>query len=84
MASPETLYGTDLIDCAKANSNQGIEVAAERCGYGNDLATFERELKKAGEHIGVEINSFGDLGAPTPFSQKDLGIVVAPDDPDDL
>ncbi|MDX2215242.1 MAG: hypothetical protein SFY66_18405 [Oculatellaceae cyanobacterium bins.114] len=84
MASPEPLYGTDLIDCAKANSNQGIEAAAERCGYGTDIAAFERELKKAGEHIGVEINSFGDLGTPTPFDRSQLGIEIAPETPDEL
>lgn len=84
MASPEPLYGTDLIDCAKANSNQGIEAAAERCGYGNDLATFQQELKKAGEYIGVEINSFEDLGTPTPFDSSQLGIEVAPETPAEL
>ena len=77
MASSAPLQGTDLIDCAKANSNKGIEVAAERCGYGRDLVTFERELKRAGDHIGVELNSFNDLARGS--AKPEVGEVVSPD-----
>jgi hypothetical protein len=38
-------WGTDLIDCAKANASKGVETAAKRCGYGQDVSTFEQELK---------------------------------------
>ncbi len=61
MASPNPLQGLELIDCAKANSHEGIMLAAERCGYGNELDAFEQALKNAGEAIGVEIQSFNDL-----------------------
>lgn len=61
MASPVPLHGTELIDCAQANAKQGIDVAANLCGYSNDIATFERELQAATEHIGVKINGFQDL-----------------------
>lgn len=40
MALSERLYGTDLIDCTKANGEKGIEVVAQRCGYDQDLATL--------------------------------------------
>jgi hypothetical protein len=83
MASEAPLVGTELIDCARANSNQGIEAAAQRCGYGDDLATFERELQKAGEYIGVEIKSFQDL-SDTQENLKEPRIVIAPDSPTQL
>lgn len=52
MASSAPLKGTDLIDCARANASKEIEITAQRCGYGEDIATFERELKQAGDYIG--------------------------------
>lgn len=84
MASPAPLKGTDLIDCAKANASKGIEVAAQRCGYGEDLATFERELKQAGNYIGVEIHSFGDLSTDQQKREQEPGIEVAPESPTQL
>lgn len=78
------LYGTDLIDCAEANATKGIEVAAQRCGYGEDLANFERELRKAGNHIGIEIHSFNDLIKNQPKSEQEPGIEVAPESPTQL
>jgi hypothetical protein len=83
MASPTPLIGAELIDCARANGNQGIEVAAQRCGYGEDIATFELELQKAGEHIGTEINSFADL-IQTPKDKRNTGVVFAPESPTQL
>ena len=82
MTSSAPLRGTDLIDCAKANATKGIEVAAQRCGYGKDLATFEHELKKAGDYIGVEIHSFNDLITSQP--QQEPGIEIAPESPTQL
>lgn len=83
MASPAPLYGTDLIDCARANGPKGIEVAAQRCGYGDDFATFERELSKAGDMIGVEIQGFHDL-VTDQRKQQEPGIEIAPDSPTQL
>lgn len=82
MASETPLKGSELIDCARANGEQEIEVVAQRCGYGNDIATFERELQKAGEHIGVEIKSFHDLVAPK--EENEVGVIIAPDSPTEL
>ncbi|MBD2104981.1 hypothetical protein [Leptolyngbya sp. FACHB-261] len=78
MASIAPLQGSELIDCARANFKKGIQVAAERCGYGEDLQTFERELKKACDHIGVEIGSFQDL-TPDGQREQEPGMVVSPD-----
>lgn len=83
MTTPAPLEGIELIDCARANGDDGIEVAAERCGYGDDLETFEAELKKACLAIGVEFNSFNDILKSTD-SSKDAGTIVAPDSPTQL
>lgn len=84
MATPEVLTGTELIDCARANGNYGIEVAAERSGYGNDIAGFENELKQACDHIGVTYQSFADLLKPATSQQEEVGEIVAPDTPNQL
>lgn len=85
MELPEPLQGFELIDCAKANENKGITIAAQRCGYGDDLATFERELKKACEAIGVEIQNFDTLANHTQAAKvEEAGIEIAPDTPDQL
>jgi hypothetical protein len=78
MTSTVPLHGTELIDCAQANANQGIKVAAQQCGYHDDITTFDRELIVATSHIGVKINSFQDLIKITEIGQ-DRGIEIAPD-----
>jgi hypothetical protein len=76
MASLTPLHGTDLIDCARANVAEGIEAAAQRCGY-DDLTTFERELKKAADSMGIKFNEFTDLMVNSKDSNE--GIIVAPE-----
>lgn len=78
MTSQVPLYGTDLIDCAQANANQGIKLAAQQCGYRDDITAFERELTVATAHIGVKINGFQDLIKITETRQEH-GIEIAPD-----
>lgn len=63
MKSSKRLQGLELIDCARANSLESIAIAAERCGYNNDSAKFEQELRIAGEAIGIEIQSLSDLNS---------------------
>lgn len=77
MATTAPLTGSELIDCAKANSTKGVEVAASRCGY-SDIMTFEAALQKAGKHIGVEINGFEDL-LYSPNDRQEIGVEVSPD-----
>ncbi|MBE9167517.1 hypothetical protein IQ238_08290 [Pleurocapsales cyanobacterium LEGE 06147] len=84
MASSAPLHGSELIDCARANANKGIEVASQRCGYGDDISTFESELKKACASIGVEIESFKDLTEDGAYSNKEQGVEIAPDTPNQL
>lgn len=84
MAAPETLHGSELIDCARANGTYGIEVAAERCGYGNDLDRFQHELKQACDRMGITFDSFNDLLKSSTKEQQELGEIVAPDTPNQL
>ncbi len=83
MTSPIPLSGTELIDCAQANANQGISLAARQCGYSNDIATFQRELTGALTHIGIKNKDFEDLLKMIGLEPK-LGIEIAPDTETDL
>ena len=70
------LYGTDLIDCARANAPFGIEVAAQRCGY-DDVNLFQQELIQACKAIGIDIQGFDDLNKSSTVAEQ--GIDVAPE-----
>jgi hypothetical protein len=78
MTSPTPLYGTELIDCAHASAKQGISLAAQQCGYSNDIETFQRELTGALAHIGIKNKEFEDLIETVALEPK-LGIEIAPD-----
>ena len=80
------LQGIELIDCAKANAKQGTAVAAERCGYGNDLNLFSENLTKACEEIGVHINEIQDLITDQQIAKenREAGKEIAPDTPSQL
>jgi hypothetical protein len=84
MASSQPLTGIELIDCAKANAQQGIATAAKLCGYGGDLNTFERELKQACQDIGVEVKELSDLITDQQMMKQGMGIEIAPDTPSEL
>ncbi len=72
MSSSVPLKGFELIDCARANAAEGIAVAARQSGYGEDTATFERALKQACEEIGVEIQTFQDIGLENTPAPRNL------------
>jgi hypothetical protein len=80
MASLEKLKGTELVDCARANAKQGIEVAARQCGYGDSLNEFARDLRKACEDMNLQVKELTEL-----ITDQDMileigtGEVVAPD-----
>jgi len=80
MASPTPLHGTELVDCARANANQGIETAAYQCGYGEDLNKFAQELRQACEEMNLQVKELSGL-----ITDQDLilelggGEIVAPD-----
>ena len=84
MASSQPLTGIELIDCAKANAQQGIATAAELCGYGSDLNAFDRELKLACQNIGVDVKELSDLITTQQMMKQGMGIEVAPDTPSEL
>lgn len=84
MASSQPLQGIDLVDCAKANAMQGIATAAQLCGYGSDLNSFEQQLQRACQDIGVEIQELSDLITPQQMVKQGLGIEIAPDTPSEL
>ncbi len=84
MASPTPLQGIELIDCAKANARQGIVTAAKQSGYGQDTSSFQQELQKACQGIGVEIDELSDLITDQQTVRRDGGIEVAPDTPSEL
>lgn len=84
MSASNPLNGIELIDCAKANAKQGIEVAARQCGYGNNLTEFQQALQQACHEIGVEISELSDLITDQSTLQQMGGIEIAPDTPSNL
>jgi hypothetical protein len=84
MVSDESLKGIALIDCAKANAQQGISTTAQLCGYGSNLRTFELELKQACQEIGVEINELADLITDNQRTAQQKGLEIMPDTPSQL
>jgi hypothetical protein len=84
MASDKSLKGIELIDCAKANAQQGISTTAQLCGYGSNLNAFELELKQACQEIGVEINELADLITDRQRTTPQKGLEIMPDTPSQL
>lgn len=79
MASSTPLNGLELVDCARANAKQGIETAAELCGYGDDLRTFSQQLKQACDQMGVKFNELTDLITEQDNLIQTEGEIVAPE-----
>ncbi|MFQ4143011.1 hypothetical protein [Chlorogloeopsis sp. ULAP02] len=85
MSSQTPLQGRELVDCARANAKQGIETAAHQCGYGNDLNTFARELRKACEQMNLQVKELSEL-----ITDQDMilnlgtGEIIAPDTTSEL
>ncbi len=84
MAASQPLKGIALIDCAKANAPQGAEVAANLCGYGTDIGSFQSALSKAGEDMGVSLDDIKDLITDQYMVKRTQGLEIAPDGPHDL
>ncbi|WP_026734858.1 hypothetical protein [Fischerella sp. PCC 9605] len=79
MASQSQLSGVELIECAKANATTGVAIAAQSCGYGDDIDTFMQELKQACLGIGVEINELRDLITDQQKIRIKGGVEIRPD-----
>ncbi len=84
MSSSTPLKGSELIDCARANMKQGIEVAAKGCGYGDNISSFENELRAACNAMGIDVNSFADLISLEQSVTEPSGVEIAPDTPAQL
>ncbi len=55
------LHGTELVDCARANAKQGINIAAYQCGYGDDLNAFAQELRQACKQMNLQVHELNQL-----------------------
>ncbi|NEP18959.1 MAG: hypothetical protein F6J97_19005 [Leptolyngbya sp. SIO4C1] len=84
MSADQPLTGTDLIDCARANAPQGLEVSAQQCGFGDDTTAFMTALKDACQSRGITVNELSDLITDQQSVQRAGGVEVAPDTPSDL
>jgi pyruvate-formate lyase-activating enzyme len=83
MASSSPLTGVILVDCAKANVENGIKVAAQQCGYGEDVAAFETALKQACADMNIDLKEFSQLAIDKRVNHRD-GFEVYPDTATDL
>jgi hypothetical protein len=84
MSAEKPLVGLELIDCAKANAEQGVEVAAQLCGYGSQISEFQQQLHQACQQIGVQIEGLQDLITPQQMVLQQGGIEVAPETESEL
>jgi hypothetical protein len=84
MTASTPLEGSELIDCARANAPQGIEEAALRCGYGQELERFKQELKQACGDMGIDLHQFADLIPSTVKVPEEKGVIIAPDSPEEF
>lgn len=74
------LQGIELVNCAKANAKQGVAVAAEQSGYGNNIGLFTENLNKACQQIGININELDDLITDQQIVKENRqGMEIAPD-----
>lgn len=55
------LEGSELLDCARANANQGLGVTTRLCGYGEQVTEFEAALQEAAQRAGLSLQSLTDL-----------------------
>lgn len=79
------LQGIELIDCAKANAKQGVEIAAKQCGYERDTDLFRENLRKACQQIGVDLNELSDLVTDQQLAkEKRKTVEIAPDTTSEL
>ncbi len=78
MSSTFPLTGVELVDCAKANALDGADIAAERCGYGQDVKAFQTALQSACAEMAIDVESVADLITPQQQIMTQGGMAVAP------
>jgi hypothetical protein len=85
MVSLTPLHGTELVDCARANANLGIETAAYQCGYGDNLKRFSQELRQACEKMNLKVKELNELITDQDMILKfGTGEIIAPDTASEL
>ncbi|MBE9141009.1 hypothetical protein IQ254_28060 [Nodosilinea sp. LEGE 07088] len=84
MASSSPLTGVVLIDCARANASKGLAIAAQQCGYGDDIATFQAALRSACHDMGISASELSDLVADEATWRPQPGIEISPESLDKL
>jgi hypothetical protein len=84
MSASKPLTGVELVDCAKANAPQGIEVASEQCGYGEDISKFQQALHQACQAMGVDISELSDLITEQQTTRQIGGVEFAPETQSEL
>ncbi len=84
MSAQSPLTGPVLVSCAKANLTAGIETAAQKCGYGDDVEGFKAALNTACSDMGVELEEFSDLLTDQQQVKVEGGLEVAPETPTEL
>ncbi|MEN9518808.1 MAG: hypothetical protein RLZZ381_1396 [Cyanobacteriota bacterium] len=79
------LQGIELIDCAKANAKQGVEVAASLSGYEKNVDLFIENLQVACQQIGVKISELEDLITDQQLAKENRQVIeISPDTADEL
>lgn len=79
------LTGIELIDCAKANAQKGITVAAKQSGYDDNVNLFLENLQQACQSIGVNIEQLEDLVTDQQLLKENKkGLEISPDSPTQL
>jgi hypothetical protein len=73
MASSSPLVGIELIDCAQACVQAGLQVAVQQCGYGKDFAAFQAALQQACQERGIEIETLQDFVHLTESPGQEIG-----------
>ena len=85
MISPKPLQGTDLVDCARANAKQGIEIAAYQCGYGDDINSFAQALRESCQTMNLKVRELKELITnQDKIIELGTGEIVAPETPSQL
>ncbi|MEM9803655.1 MAG: hypothetical protein AAF959_00120 [Cyanobacteria bacterium P01_D01_bin.56] len=79
MTSQTPLTGIELISCAKASAASGATVAADNCGYGDNIEQFRTALQTACADVGVDVDGISDLLTEQQQIKQEGGIEIAPD-----
>lgn len=79
MAANQPLTGIELVDCAKANAQQGVQAAAKLCGYEDNISDFQSALHKAGEEMGVKLDEISDLITDQAIAKRTPVLDVGPE-----